>query len=364
MLERLEASGFRNWTSLEWDLEPGSHLLLGGTGAGKTSVLEAVYLAATTRSFRASHLSECCQSPLIAGSGHQAGPAAPRFQVRVEVRSVSRSWLEVGWDRQSGSWRLENGSRLSLIEHLSVLPVVLFSAVEGTMLVGEREKRRRFLDRGVVAREPKKLDLLKRYREALRQKRFLLLRGQSGLDSWNQIFASAAHDVVSEREDYLAALQLELNRHAKRLGRFQGVEVSYEPSPRVAHDLDAFLAFLHDKRSEERQRAAPLFGPHRDHFEVRWQGVELRRRASAGERKAIGILLLAAQAAVLEGRGRRPLVLLDDGDAELDQKTLADLWTLLTEMPQLLVTSNRPDVWHGLAVDHRWEVSAGTLSSL
>jgi DNA replication and repair protein RecF len=59
MLVQLTARGFRNLEPLTWQPEGGSHLLLGGNGAGKTSLLEAVYAVATTRSFRASQIADC-----------------------------------------------------------------------------------------------------------------------------------------------------------------------------------------------------------------------------------------------------------------------------------------------------------------
>ncbi|MGH9363537.1 MAG: DNA replication/repair protein RecF, partial [Thermoanaerobaculia bacterium] len=59
MLVQLAARGFRNLEPLAWEPAPGSHLLLGGNGAGKTSLLEAAYALATTRSFRTPRLADC-----------------------------------------------------------------------------------------------------------------------------------------------------------------------------------------------------------------------------------------------------------------------------------------------------------------
>src|SRR5260370_33008879 len=59
MLTSFSADHFRNLDSLSWSPSPGTHLLLGGNGAGKTSLLEAVYVLATTRSFRAAQIADC-----------------------------------------------------------------------------------------------------------------------------------------------------------------------------------------------------------------------------------------------------------------------------------------------------------------
>ncbi|MBZ0103592.1 MAG: hypothetical protein K8I65_15650, partial [Thermoanaerobaculia bacterium] len=66
--------------------------------------------------------------------------------------------------------------------------------------------------------------------------------------------------------------------------------------------------------------------------------------ASAGERKALGLLLLAAQAAA----GREPMLLLDDADAELDRERLGRVIGAFAGFARLVVTSSRPEVWEGI----------------
>ena len=83
---------------------------------------------------------------------------------------------------------------------------------------------------------------------------------------------------------------------------------------------------------------------------------------SAGEKKALGLLLLRAQAAVLESVDRSPVVLADDLDAELDLGRLMSVWKALGRSRQLIATSNRSEVSEVLAADFEWAVSAGRLN--
>ena len=70
--------------------------------------------------------------------------------------------------------------------------------------------------------------------------------------------------------------------------------------------------------------------------------------ASAGERKALGLALVAAHGETLKKSGAAPTYLLDDADAELDRQRLVALWRGLGEAGQLLATSNRPAVWEAV----------------
>jgi recombinational DNA repair ATPase RecF len=87
----------------------------------------------------------------------------------------------------------------------------------------------------------------------------------------------------------------------------------------------------------------------------------VRSEASAGERKAAGLLLAAAQGEVCVGSGRRPIYLLDDFDAELDGGRVAALWRLFAPAGQVVATTSRPEVWEALGPPLRWALEGGEV---
>jgi DNA replication and repair protein RecF len=354
MLTHLSARDFRNLEPLSWRPAAGSHLLLGGNGAGKTSLLEAVYALATTRSFRASQIADCAR--------HGAGS----FQVKGEVESDRRSSLEVGWlDGQR--LRALNGKVTPLAEHLAVLPVAAWTAAsESEVLVGAPKARRRFMDRGVVGIRPSALEVLGRYREALRQKRGLLLGDGAGIEIWNEMLAATAAAVIAQRHHYVELLKVQLARKIEESALpFPPVEIRYRPSPASGLEGQAVIAEALDRVADrERRRQTPLLGPQRDELEILWGGHEIRRVASAGERKALSLLLLAAHGQVMAEAGRPPLYLLDDLDAELAPPTVSAVWNILKGQGQIFATSNRPQVWLTLEVGTIWEMEKGEIRLL
>lgn len=351
MLAHLAVRDFRNLEPLAWRPSAGSHLLLGGNGAGKTSLLEAVYVLATTRSFRAAQIADCAR--------HGAGS----FHVQGEIETDRRSTLEVGW-MEGQRIRALNGKVTPLAEHLAVLPVVAWTAAaEAEVLVGAPKARRRFMDRGVVGVRPPALEVLGRYREALRQKRGLLLGDGVGIEIWNEMLAATAADVISQRHRYVELLKVQLTRVIEVSGLpFPPIELRYRPSPADGLDGQQVIAEALDRVADrERRRQMPLLGPHRDELEILWGGHEIRRVASAGERKALSLMLLAAHGRVVEEAGRPPLYLLDDMDAELAPPTVASVWGVFRGAEQLFATSNRPQVWLTLEVGTIWEMERGEL---
>ena len=350
-LVRLFSRNFRNLEELSWEPATGSHLLLGDNGAGKTSLLEALYVLATTRSFRASRLSDCWrhgEDGFVLGGG---------------VAGDSRSELEVSSGREGVVRRL-NGSASSLAEHLAVLPVVSWTAADLDWISGAPVERRRLLDRGVVGLRPGAIRVLARYRQALEQKRQLLIRSGSGLGPWNEVLAEAADELVRLRAGHVRALRAELALVLEESDLdLPSISLRYRPSPAAAGSgVEETLAAFEDVRAGEIDRRAPLVGPHRDELEIRWGERPARRVASAGERKLLGLAVVAARARLLDAAGRSPLLLLDDLDAALDNRRLAAAWSFFDRFQQVFVTSNRADPWAPFGIESNWILTCGKLA--
>lgn len=352
MLVRLESRGFRNLEPFDVAFGEGVHLILGANGAGKTSVLEAVYLLATTRSFRTSRIADCCRH------GEEG------FRLVGEIERESRIRLEYvfsGGERK----RLLNARQAPLAEHLAALPVVVWTASDVEILIGSPAERRRFLDRGVLGRRPAALEVLGRYRRALEEKRRLVETGgpDSVWQTWNRVLAEAAAELIRLRAAYAKDLTSRLGGilEACRPG-FPRVDLRYRPSPRCgAQGADRISEELAAVAERERRSQRLLLGPHRDDLEISWDGHELKRVASAGERKALGLALVTAHGEILRDCGRRPTYLLDDVDTELDRERLESIWTVLGSAEQLFASSNRPWVWESIEVARRWQCRAGRL---
>lgn len=351
MLAHLKTREFRNLEPLDWCPDAGRHLILGGNGVGKTSLLEAVYVLATTKSFRTHRLADCvCH-------GREA------FHLAGEVEAERRTRLALSWSRDAGLSRSLNGSTSSLTQHLEVLPVAAWTGAEAEVLTGAPGLRRRLMDRGVVGLRPSVLDSLSRYRQAMVQKRELLARGtrREPLEPWNRVIAEAAATVLRARHLYTARLSAALQRVLTASGLpFPAIELRYRPSPQAGLEgPQAAAEALERMREREWAARMPLVGPHRDDLEVLWGGRPVRSVASAGELKALSLLLIGAQGRVMEEAGRLPLYLLDDVDAELARQTMERVWKVFSSAQQLFASSSRAEFWEGLEVDRRWRIEAG-----
>ena len=352
MLAQISCRSFRNLEISPWQPGPGCHLILGPNGAGKTSLLEAIYLLATTRSFRTAQLLDCA---------HHEGK---EFHLEGEIEGGQRVNLQLGLS-STGRYRRLNGGATSLVDHLRALPVVAWTDEDKEVLSGPPERRRRFVDQGIVSTRPASLETLARFRRTLLQKRRLLASGdERGLKLWNELMASAAAELMSLRRQYLEQLSTAL------LGVLDStdldlpeIRLEYRPSIQVEGDDPVqVLEKLERAESSEKSERRPLVGPQRDEVEIAWGQHSVRRIGSAGERKVLGLLLTAARGEVLEVAERTPVYLLDDADSELDKGRLTSVWQVFSATDQVFVSSSRPDVWSAAPGAVRWHLEGGSIN--
>lgn len=335
----LTTSRFRNLVDGEKTFSPGTNLLVGPNGQGKTNLIEAIYCACFTKSFRTSHLLEC--------AAH--GSRGFRTACRIEWDPLPRT-LEV---RQEGQEKttLSCGKAGGIRDFLETVSLLCITADHLRVITEGPDRRRRFFDGLLALFMPDFLDQLALYRRTLRQKNALLHLDKvprSALEPWNRKLAIEARPLVEAREEF----RLRLQDHSAR-DRFSGDELAVLYRPSMGMDLlrdeDAAVAFLDKHREQELAMRRSLYGPHLDRYEFLLGGHSVRRYASSGQKRGV---LLSVYLSVLDRfereRGRFPVVMVDDVDLELDLGRIRTLLTLLEGRTQVFLTTAKPELFQDL----------------
>jgi DNA replication and repair protein RecF len=327
-LERLEADRLRNLRAVQLDLGTGLTLVTGRNGHGKSSLLEAVYLLGTGRSFRTRKTEE-----LTCWDG---GP----LRAAGEVEGVrGRSKLTVVID-QGQRRLLADGAERELDRFIGRLDVVDLTSDRMKVLRGGPEERRRFLDRGIVGLGPAYLRVLGEYRRCLHQRNALLRRGVlpgPELEVWDDRLADAAAMLHVKRREYAVRLGSRLGEPTRALFPDDGrLTVVYQPSPSATADAPAaefhrtYLRALAEGRERDLAVGHTCRGPHRDDVRVELGGIDLRKYGSAGQIRASMVALKLGKLSLLEqDRGDAPLFLMDDFDSDLDEVRASALASFL-----------------------------------
>jgi DNA replication and repair protein RecF len=360
-IESLSVRGFRNLASVDVALGPRLNVFSGDNGQGKTSLLEATYVLATSRSFRTSKMNEVVSTSAEAAS----------------VRAV----IAEGEEKREQSVGLKPGAKLvridgkrppTLAAYAVATPVVVFHPGAVALSAGSSAERRKLLDRIALYASPSSLADAEAFSKANRSRqRVLEVRGEgaSDLQHWEELMVRHGLALSEARERAALSLLPKAAAAFSRLGpagtSLQGQYVRGAPA-----EAEAFRAALERGRARDRSRGSASAGPHRDELALELGGRAVRGMASQGQHRMVVLALELAEIEVIAGhRDVRPILLLDDVSSELDQARTAALFTnLREERGQVLLTTTRPELIEGglSAMEDRkdFSVVAGRISGL
>ncbi|HST53329.1 MAG TPA: DNA replication and repair protein RecF [Pyrinomonadaceae bacterium] len=364
LLESIEVHNLRNLGGeVLWG--NGLNIILGENGQGKTNWLEAIYLLATTKSFRTQRPQEVIR--------FDENLAVVRGRVARSL-GVYRD-LQVTLQGNSKSFSL-NGKRDTVANYLSQLHIVAFTADELEVVRGGPDSRRRFLDRGVISLHHSYVQTLANYSRVIKQKNRLLqdiseseisIESARGMiEPWNEQIIHLASTIHNSRLDYVDRLQKSLH---KSLFNREEVTIRYVSSLEGKGNLEDYEALIRE-RLELRLKAEiasgyALIGPHRDDLEIHFDGHDIRTYGSSGQQRSALILLdLAAISVYHSWHSEYPLFLMDDLDAELDKGRITHLLKHLEGRTQTFITTSKNDLIKGFSENAKvFDVRDGVASS-
>lgn len=339
----LHLRDFRNYSSADLELTPGSVVLAGPNGQGKTNVVEAINFLATLGSHRTS-----TDSAMIRQGQHAA---IIRTTLAHENRSIL---LELQLNRAEKNKAQVNQVPAKLRDFPQFISTVMFAPEDLMLIRGEPAQRRRFLDEMTVARIPRIAGTLADYERVLKQRNTLLksVRPQdakdgdlSTLDIWNERLVELGTEIVSERRRFIQDVQSLLSQAYQAIaGEGHEIELRYQSSvegtDKQLYETN-FRENIHDARLQEIERGQTLFGPHRDDVELRLNGLPAKGYASHGETWSFALALKLAAARLLRSESivGDPILILDDVFAELDSSRRERLALAIGDFEQIFITA-------------------------
>ena len=364
LLERLQASDFRNLRSVSIRPSPHATVVVGSNGQGKTSLLEAVYFLCTLRPLRASRLSE------LVRFGTEQAVVTGRFELGGAEREISVQ-IAAGL-RQS----FVDGKRAARLEdYFGGVSVVAFTPDDLEVVKGGPEVRRAFLDRAVFNRFPAYLREHRAYQRALKSRNRLLKERapSSYVEAYDEALARTGARVLIRRRALLDELGPRAVAAVRAISQLPDVAVGYTAlhlgthHPQTEDDLEGALRHaLGERLGRDRERGFTSVGPHADDLQLTLGGRSARAYASQGQGRA---LVLGWKIAEIENvraaLGRPPLLLLDDVSSELDPERNAFLMHTVAESRAqvLLTTTDASLVARASGPDSLWlRVDSGAVT--
>lgn len=347
-LRRLTLRNFRVYEQLQLELQAGLTVFLGRNAAGKTSLLEAIHLLATTKSPRTNADSELVRW----------GETVARVEGVFISHEGREKRLAVGLQTNDAA----NAKRLEVEgevvptarEIIGQARVVMFAPDDLAIIKSGPGLRRRFLNTAIAQLQPRYLDDLTRYRRALRQRNELLKQLSRGgrnfaeVEAWTEQLVRAGAAIAMDRKRFVAGLSQHAAEVHAAIGNQEALTLAYHGELAGAADEQQAQALfkerLEDLADLEVRRGTTLVGPHRDEVQVQVDGISARQYGSQGQQRTAALSLKLGQARVTQEWGEEPpLLLLDDCLSELDPTRARAVLDLAGTLDGLIVTSAKLD---------------------
>lgn len=363
ILEKIVISDFRNIELQELEFSPNINCISGNNGEGKTNLLDAVYYLSMTKSaFAASDkytFRHGTDEFSIAGTYRMENGLASRFALKMTSKGDKKVKRD---DKAYGK----------VSEHVGVLPVVIVSPADISMVSESGEERRKFVNAVLSQMDHEYLVALQQYNRLLLQRNKMLKDmnpDRSLLEVIDMRMAALAEPVYKARKKFVDDLKPIVREYYRLVsGGSEEVDITYETELDKA-PLDEILAVSFEKDRALRYTSS---GIQRDDFIFTMNGWPLRRHGSQGQQKSFLVSLKFAQYEIMKrSYGFAPLLLLDDVFDKLDMGRISNLLQMVSgkDFGQIFITDSNKVRMSGivdaLTQDRAYfETSAGTFKKI
>jgi len=376
IVEHLSLLNFRNYASLELELPPNIMVLQGDNAQGKSNLLEAIYLLATSRSPHTTNERELInwsalreELPVcrLAADVQRAGR---NLSLEIALRGKPAALSEA--EDSFSPWRSAlkappihkrirvNGVVRRAVDLIGQINVVLFSVQDINIVGGEPALRRRYLDITNSQIDPHYLRQLQRYHRVLWQRNRLLRQiaenqaSPDELSFWDQELVQTGAYLTVQRDHMVAELEhltrvihdeVSSDQEKLRLAYLRSIDKERgKGDSRIEETAEVYARSLHAARKKEIAQGMSLVGPHRDDLRFLTDEIDLGIFGSRGQQRTAALSLKLAEAKfMLSKTGDNPILLLDDVLSELDGQRRHHLLGTVARYQQVLMTTTNLD---------------------
>lgn len=334
IIKEIRIKNLRNIKNFHYTPNSRFNLIYGENGAGKTSILEAIYFLSHARTFRSTQTqtlinydeSEICVSAKVLD---EKSPQIRSYGLSRDANGSSRA-------------RIDGEDVRKLSSLAEIMPVQLITPESMRMLSGGPAERRAFLDYLMFHVEPKFYPLWKKTKKILQNKLNLLKNKnkfslKDELKAWNKELSIVGEQIYNLKKVHIEQF-LPIFKSCLEEMSVLPVNVSYSKGWEEEASLEEALE---RNMQQELIRGSCLIGPQKNDLLLSFKGLPIDKIFSRGQLKAVVCGMSLAQASYIYiQKGVKPVFLLDDLPSELDMEAKIRVYNVLKSNDyQVFVTS-------------------------
>lgn len=319
IIKSLELSDYRNYESLILNLDKGTNILYGDNAQGKTNILEAIYMSATTKSHKLSKDKEIIRF----------GKQEAHIRTIIEKDDIeTRIDMHLRSSKSKGI-AIDGVKIKKAAELLGLTKIVFFSPEDLSIIKNGPAERRRFIDIELCQLDSFYLYNLNNYNKIVNQRNNLLKNLfvnpelKDTLSIWDKQLISYGSKIIERRKQFIDQLNdIIYSIHKNLSGDKEELRLIYEPNS----DIDRYEEELMNSHDKDIRLKMTTIGPHRDDisFNVKSEStngieIDIRKYGSQGQQRTAALSLKLSEIELVKKITKdTPILLLDDVLSELD----------------------------------------------
>lgn len=358
IIESLELKNYRNYQTLHLSFASGTNIFYGNNAQGKTNILEALYVCATTKSHRASKDKELIQF----------GETEAHIRVCLSKKDVPHK-IDMHLKKNRAKGAAIDGIPIHKSSELfGMLNLIFFSPEDLGIIKNGPSERRRFLDLELCQLDKVYFYNFTRYNKVIQQRNNLLKQIvfqedlQETLEIWDDQLIKYGTELINRRQEFLLMLnEIVQLIHNKLTGGKEHLVLYYEKNV----TSEEFKKQLKARRTIDKKQCSTTTGPHRDDISFLVNGIDIRKYGSQGQQRTAALSLKMAEIELVKQVIHdMPILLLDDVLSELDSSRKNFLLSSIEGVQTLITCTGLEEFIHGqLAINQIYQVSEGTIVS-
>jgi len=334
-LQQLSVINFKNYAEAGLTFSEGVNVFTGNNGAGKTNLLDAIHYLSLCKSYfnpiDSQQIKQGTDFFIITGNFNKNG------KQEAIACSVKRN--------QKKQFKRNKKDYQRLADHIGLLPLVMVSPYDISIIIEGSEERRKFIDNVISQTDNSYLDELITYNKVLINRNALLKSiadtgryDPSLMEVLDEQLIMSGNRIFEKRKFFMEAFTAIFNQHYRFISDdAEQVELIYE-SQLLQNDFAGLL-----KKSIEKDRVLErtTSGIHKDDLQFSIHGMPMKKFGSQGQQKSFLIALKLAQYSFLDQQnGFKPLLLLDDIFDKLDDQRVTKLMQMISnhDFGQVFIT--------------------------
>lgn len=294
-------------------------LITGENGSGKTSLIEAIYIACQGSSFKGSDVDIL---------KHEAA----WYRIDLVFNDGSVRTVKFDPQRPSGKkqFTIDHKTHYRLT-HAHKYPIVLFEPEDLRLLHGSPSRRRQFIDHFISQLDGNYRTILSRYERALKQRNSLLKQynyTDDDIFAWDISLSDYGAIIIEKRQDFIKSLNeniQEVYRSISHTSDTISINYSHNYTGNINQRL---LGDLHTHSAKDKVLGYTSIGPHRHDILFNFNETSAMSGASRGEIRTIVLALKFLEISTIKTlTNKQPIILLDDVFSELDESRQKSLIT-------------------------------------